>query len=122
MKTQLQISKTRPKKALLGLFLAGVILTGTSTSWATTGPYTSTIRQLQATSIGSHYNTVFLTIDITDSPCASTNTHNRFTVASNAQHSVILAAVMANKTIIVTGRGVCNSAGIEILNTVVIKP
>jgi len=122
MNRPLQSTKKPLTKTLVGIYLASLILSGISIAWATTGPYTSTIKHLQTTSIGSYYNTVFLTMDITDSPCSSTNSNDRFTITSNAQHSTILAALMGNKSITVTGTGACNAANIEILSSVVLKP
>ena len=105
------------KTALIALLLALL-----SVEVFASGPYTTSIKKLQATDITSPYNTVFLNIDITESPCSSTNVHNRFAIVSNAQQSVILAAVLANKEITVTGLGTCNAADVEILNTVSISP
>ena len=87
-----------------------------------TGPYTATVERLQATDIGNPYNTVFLNLDITDSPCSSTNTHNRFTVTNETQLSAVLAALMANKTISIYGTGSCNFANVENVSAIVVKP
>ncbi len=80
---------------------------------ADTGPYISKIKVLQVTDVGEPYNTVFLLMDITNSPCSNTNQSDRFAIKNNAQHSTILAAVMSNKEVTIYGEGVCNSANIE---------
>jgi hypothetical protein len=92
-----------------------------SNAWAT-GPYTARISTLQVTDVGSSFNNVFLQLDITNSPCASTNQHNRFTIRNNAQQSVVLAAVMADKPITIFGTGACNSGGNEEIQEVRVSP
>ena len=106
------------RKAILVLF--GVFLS--CYAYASTGPYVSTINTLQVLDIGHSYTTVHLTKDVTDSPCSSTNQFNRFTITSNAQLSLILAALMANKTIRVYGTGACNSVNIENISDVRVSP
>lgn len=101
---------------ILLIFLANIA------NAAGTGPYVSKINYLQTTDMGDNYNTVFLLLDITDSPCASTNLHNRFTITNNLQHSTILSAVMANKEITIRGTGTCNSSDIEDISNIRIKP
>ena len=86
-----------------------------------TGPYTSTIAKIQTTAIGSPYNTVWLTINVSDSPCSSTNVNNRFTIVNAEQQSTILAALMANKQITIYGTGTC-SHDIEAINAVQLAP
>ena len=89
---------------------------------AATGPYTATISLLQATDVSDPWNTVWLNFDVTNSPCANTNVLNRFAITSSAQHAVILAAVMANKTITIYGTGTCNAGGIESIQALQISP
>jgi hypothetical protein len=87
-----------------------------------TGPYVSTIKKLQVNNIGNPYHTVHLTLDITDSPCSSTNEHNRFAILNAEQHSTILAALMAGKQITIYGRGTCNDADIEEISEIRLSP
>ncbi len=89
---------------------------------AQTGPYTSKISMLQITDIDNPYHNVFLVLDITNSPCDKTNSNNRFAIVNDVQYSAILAALMSDKEISVFGNGVCNSADIEQLTTIQIKP
>jgi len=90
---------------------------------AQTGPFVSTINRLQVKGIGNPYNSVMLNLDITTSPCGSTNALNRFTITNNAQLSVVLAAVMSNKEVIIYGMGApCNGAEIEDISAIIIKP
>lgn len=91
-------------------------------SLAQTGPFTATIDWLQIKDIGNPYNTVALNLDITNSPCANTNSGNRFEVLNNAQQSTVLAAVMANKEIKIFGTGTCNTANIEKISAIRIEP
>ena len=84
--------------------------------------YESSIKQLQAEGIDDPFNTVYLNIDVTISPCSSTNSEDRFAIVNNAQHSAVLAALMANKTITISPSGSCNSGDIEEVNYVIIKP
>jgi hypothetical protein len=86
------------------------------------GPYTSKISMLQTTAVGSGNNTVFLVLDIVDSPCAGTNTYNRFAIVNNAQQSVVLAAVMTDKEITIYGKGTCNGSQNEPISALRIKP
>ena len=99
-----------------------VLLFGAISIASASGPYTSTIEKLQVTDVGSPFNTVFLTLDITDSPCSSTNSNNRFTVVNHAQLSTILAAVMANKSITITGTGTCNGGNVEEISALTVSP
>ncbi|MEW6995698.1 hypothetical protein AADZ84_15720 [Colwelliaceae bacterium MEBiC 14330] len=78
------------------------------------------ISKIQTTDIGNPYNTVWLNKDITDSPCSSTNEHNRYTLSTNVQHSTALAALMANKKITVAGTGTCKN-NIEIVSNIQLK-
>lgn len=89
---------------------------------AATGPYTSAIKVMQITSIDHPYNTVHLVIDVSDSPCTSTNQHDRFHVQNSLQHSGLLAALMAGKPVTIYGTGSCNSVGIETIGDVRIGP
>lgn len=87
-----------------------------------TGPFTSTIKQLQVKDIGNPYNTVFLDIDITNSPCSSTNQSDRFTVLNSAQQGTVLAAVMSKREVTIYGKGTCNTGNIEDISAIIIKP
>ena len=97
------------------------LLTVTMSAYAT-GPYSSKIDKLQVADLQNPYNTVFLLHDITDSPCTSTNAHNRFAVDEEIQFSTILAAVMADKSITISGTGTCNAANVETIGTVTVRP
>ncbi len=108
-------------KTLIKYFF-GVSLMVAAGSTLASGPYIAKIERLQATSVGHPYNTIFLAIDITDSPCSSTNSFNRFTITSDAQQSVILAALMADKTITLYGTGSCNGSDIETISNIRISP
>jgi len=78
---------------------------------------------MQVVDIGNPFNTVHLVNNITDSPCSGTNQYNRFAIINNAQHSTILAALMANKEITIYGKdGPCNSADIEEISDLRIWP
>lgn len=77
------------------------------------GPYTANIKLIQATDVGNAYNTVYLDLDITISPCTSTNDYDRYTITTNAQHATILAAFLAGRQIKFMGTGACNSGNIE---------
>ncbi len=85
------------------------------------GPYEASIKKIQTTSIGNPYNTVWLDLDITTSPCSSTNQHNRYTLTSNVQHSTVLAALMAGKKITIAGSDTCIN-DIEQVSNIYIKP
>ena len=104
------------------LIFALLIFFANTVNAATTGPYVAKIDYLQTTDVGDKHNTVFLLLDITDSPCASTNQHNRFTITNNVQHSTILSALMANKEITIHGTCTCNSSDIENIGNVRIRP
>lgn len=110
------------KRHAMLLVTFAVVIAAARMASAQTGPYVSKIKQLQVTNVGSPYNTVFLEIDVTNSPCGSTNSNDRFTVTNEAQLSVILAAVMVDRQITITGTGSCNGAGVEDINSVVLKP
>jgi len=100
-----------------------ILIISSSASASQTGPFTSQIKQMQVKDVGNPYNTVHLVEDITTSPCASTNQFDRFTITNNVQHSTILAALMANKTITIYGKGApCNSANIEEISDIRISP
>ena len=107
-------------KKILILVLA--LISSVNLAFADTGPYTSKIKVLQVTDVGEPYNTVFLLMDIKNSPCGNTNQVDRFSIKNNAQHSTILAAVMSNKEITIYGEGICNSANIETIRNIRIKP
>jgi len=109
-------------KKLNATHLITICLVLFSASALATGPYTSKIKTLQAVNIGSDYNTVHLELNVTDSPCSSTNSFNRFTIMNNIQHSTVLAAVMAGKTITIYGTGSCNAAGNESIGNVRVSP
>lgn len=87
-----------------------------------TGPYSGDVVKLQITSVGHPYNTVFISQDITDSNCGSTNAHNRFVINSDIHYSTILAAAMAGKPITVYADGVCNAVDIETITSVIVEP
>lgn len=99
--------------ATAGLFTMSFV----PTAWAT-GPYEAYIDYVQTTDVGNPYNTVFVQMNISNSPCSSTNEHDRFTITSKAQHAALLAAVMAGKKVKVFGTGICNSANIEDISNV----
>ena len=86
-----------------------------------TGPFAAKVELVQATSISNPFNTVYLDFDITDSPCESTNTHNRFTSANEVQYSMALAALLSNKIIQIFGTGQCVN-DIEQINNMRIFP
>lgn len=83
--------------------------------------YDSHIKQVQATSIDGAYNSIHLTFDVVDSPCASTNASNRFNITNEVQQAAALAALMANKKIQLMPTGQCNAAGIETINYILIR-
>jgi hypothetical protein len=89
------------KRLLIFLFLMS------SSVLAATGPYESKIKLIQATEMGNPYNTVWLQLNVTDSPCPSTNQYDRFTIANDVQESVLLAALMGGKTVKIYGAGTC---------------
>ncbi len=103
------------------MFSVGLTALVWASSVHATGPYTATIELLQATDIGNHHNTVFLNMNITDSPCSSTNTHDRFTITSEVQFSAVLAALMSGKSITIHGTGSCNASNIETISNVRIE-
>ncbi len=105
MKAELSTSLEIHMKLLFAL----VLLVVSQISIASTGPYEATIKRIQATSIGNPYNTVYLNTLVSDSPCSSTNTHDRFTLANEVQYSMVLAAYMAGKSIKIYGTGECVS-------------
>jgi hypothetical protein len=107
------------RKAISILLLGAMFYA--SPSWAT-GPYEAYVDRLQATDVGNPYNTVFLTLNITNSPCTSTNDYDRFTITSKVQYATLLAAVMANKKVRIFGTGVCNTADVEDISNVQIFP
>ncbi len=84
--------------------------------------YDSKIKLLQVEGVGDAYNTVHLTLDITGSPCSSTNDADRFAIVNNAQQSAVIAAVMVDKTIKIMPTGNCNSGNIEEINFIMLKP
>ncbi|AWF82823.1 hypothetical protein BTJ40_19490 [Microbulbifer sp. A4B17] len=102
------------KLAIFGLFMASL-----NTS-AATGPYTAHIKQIQATELGNPYNTIYLDLDITDSPCSSTNSLDRLTLYSEAQYSMALAAFMSDSQVTIYGTGECYF-DIERINNMQIK-
>ena len=101
--------------------LATFLLTFVSTA-AATGPYISKIKTLQVVNIGNSNTTVFLNLDITDSICSGTNRFDRFKILNDAQMSVILAAVMADKEITIYGTGGCGSGTNEEISSIRINP
>lgn len=83
--------------------------------------YLSSVEKLQGESPTDAYNAIHLDKDITDSPCADTNTNDRFAIYdNNVQQSIALAAVMANKKVQLMPNGNCNAAGIEGINYITI--
>jgi len=86
------------------------------------GPYTSEIASVQVTELGLSTNTVFLKSDVTDSPCASTNQHNRFTIDTEEKQAVIFVAAAQNKPITIFGTGTCSGSGIEAISAVRFNP
>lgn len=86
-------------------------------AWAT-GPYEAYIDYVQTTDVGNPYNTVFLQMNISNSPCLSTNEHDRFTITTKVQQAALLAAVMGGKKVRIFGTGACNSADIEEISNV----
>ena len=99
-----------------------LLFVGSASNVLATGPYQAKIKTLQATSIGNSLNTVHLDMDVTDSPCSSTNANDRFTITSQAQLSVILAALMADKAIRIYGTGVCGGTNNESISDVRLSP
>ena len=89
---------------------------------ANAGFYSSTIRHLQGEGLEDPYNSVRINLDVTDSPCSSTNSNDRFAISDPTQQSFALAALMANKEISIMSTGQCNAAGIETINYILIKP
>ncbi len=83
--------------------------------------YTSSIKHLQGEGLEDPYNSIHLELDITSSPCSSTNTSNRFAISDNVHQSFALAALMAGKKVTIMPTGRCNSANIETINFIVIK-
>lgn len=83
------------------------------------GSYTGLIKQLQVEGIGEAHNTLYIDLDITDSPCASTNSLNRLTLKNNAQQSAAMAALIANKVVTLHTQGVCSST-IEEINYIML--
>lgn len=71
---------------------------GIGTAFASTD-VTSKISKVQATDIGDPFHTVFVEVDVTSSPCAATNSGDRFTIVSESQYALILAASIAGKTV-----------------------
>jgi hypothetical protein len=85
------------------------------------GPYTAYIKLIQATDVGNVYTAVALDLDITISPCTSTNQYDRYTITSNTQYATILAAFVSGRQITINGTGACNSGDIEDISSVVIR-
>lgn len=81
--------------------------------------YPGKITRIQAEGDGEPYNTVYLNYDVTDSACTSTNSLNRFTLTSDFQKSVALAAMLADKNVTIATDGQCRS-NIEGINNIVI--
>ncbi|BDU39594.1 hypothetical protein [Vibrio nigripulchritudo] len=96
---------------LLSLLLS---TTAHSASW------TANISKIQAEGIKDPYNVIYLKTDINSSACDKSNSQNRLTLVNEIQHSTALAALMANKVVTVQGSGVCNAAGLENINYVMI--
>ena len=71
------------------LIFALLIFFANTVNAATTGPYVAKIDYLQTTDVGDKHNTVFLLLDITDSPCTSTNQHNRFTITNTMYNTAL---------------------------------
>lgn len=97
-----------------------VLIIFTQISLASTGPYEAKVKRIQATDIGNPYNTIYLDVDVTDSPCGSTNVHNRFTLKNEAQYSMALSAFMGDIAVKIYGTGACVS-GIEQINNMQIE-
>jgi hypothetical protein len=83
--------------------------------------YTSHIKQLQGEGLEDPYNSIHLNMDITGSPCGSTNTYDRFAISDNVHQSFALSALMAGKKVTIMPTGNCNSADIETINFITIK-
>jgi len=83
--------------------------------------YTSSIKQLQGEGLEDPFNSIHLELDITSSPCSSTNASNRFAISDNVHQSFALAALMAGKKVTLMPSGSCNSANIETINYIIIK-
>ncbi|MGR2701645.1 hypothetical protein [Vibrio campbellii] len=96
---------------MLSLFLSA---TAHSAAW------TAKISKIQAEGIKDPYNVIYLKTDINNSACETSNNQNRLTLVNEVQHSTALAALMANKVVTVQGSGVCNAAGLENINYVMI--
>jgi len=86
-----------------------------------TGPYEATVEQIQVVSIGSPFTAVYLDLDITDSPCSTTNSLDRFTLSNDAQYSMALTAYTSGQTLKINGTGACVS-NVEQINNMIIKP
>ena len=74
-----------------------------------TGPYNAKIKNLQISSTGNAYHTVWLHLDVTNSPCSGTNSIDRFVITSEEQLSLLLAAAFSqpSKPVSLYGTGTC---------------
>ena len=87
------------------------------------GPYVSKVETVSIAAEGSAYTAVFLDLDITNSPCSSTNQHDRFTLISDGQISVVLLAVATDSDVTVYSNGVCDTgSNIEEASSIRIAP
>ncbi|MDV5168333.1 hypothetical protein [Photobacterium rosenbergii] len=84
------------------------------------GSYSGNITKIQSEAIGDAYNTLYINVDISDSPCSDTNIKDRFTIVNTVQHSTELAALMASKRVTIQSNGVCRN-DIEELNFIMIR-
>ena len=82
--------------------------------------YFGYIKHLQVEGVGDDYNTLWLDIDITDSPCSNTNSVDRLTIANDARQSAALAAFIAKKQVRVQTNGICKS-DIEQINFIMLS-
>ncbi len=96
-----------------------LLMLGSATASAIT--YNSDIKHLQGEGLEDSYNSIHLEMDVTESPCGSTNTSDRFAISDNVHQSFALAALMAGKKVTIMPSGICNAADIETINFIVIK-
>lgn len=93
---------------MMKLFCLLCLIMLCGSAWAT-GPYQAKVELIQANQIGSAFNTVFLELNISDSPCSSTNSADRFTLTNEVQYSTALSALLADKDVVIFGTGQCVS-------------
>lgn len=85
-----------------------------------TGPYVATVKRVQITDIGDPTTSVWLNLDVTNSPCSGTNGYERFTLANEEQYSMALAAGLSGRIIIIYGTGQC-TGDVEGIGSMMLK-